>query len=211
MELFIDFMAHNPTLKLDGTGLSMAEKAHCHSFVSNQYRYESTPVAITKAATDVDIPTMPEKNDISSSPITTRSMPDLPQLTRSKSKKTKRVIRLRQDLIPSSMESTPGEDEHVLRYAELQQAIERPELLRRKSSASKKSSSTTTPSNGRRRKSAPSTTAHHFRSSSPPPPLPSEGDEAFRQKIELMRQEAGTGWLRVLQEMETNNDGVSLL
>lgn len=211
MDLFIDFMAHNPALKLDGTGPTMTEKAQCHSSVSNQYRYQSTPVAITKAATVVNIPAMAEKNDFSSSPITTRSMPELPQMVRSKSKKTKRVIRLRQDLIPSSMESAPDEDEHVLRYAELQQAIERPELLRRKSSASKKSSSSTTTANGRRRKSAPSTMAHHFRSSSPPPPLPSEGDEAFRRKIELMRQEAGTGWLRVLQEMETNKDGVSLL
>lgn len=119
-------------------------------------------------------------------------------------------------------EGKPG---HVLRYAELQQSIQ-PNLGRRRSNASKKSSKSTSTANTGHH--------HHHRSKSPPPPpnvpsippdidtsLPDDSqsppplqqkrltaEEAFRRKIEMMRQEAGTGWLRVLQEMETNKGNV---
>jgi hypothetical protein len=131
-------------------------------------------------------------------------------------------------MVEPSMETSDvmdndGKPGHVLRYAELQQSIQ-PNLGRRRSNASKKSSKSTSTTN----------TGHHHRSKSPPPPpnLPSippdtdtslpddsqsppalqqkrlTAEEAFRRKIEMMRQEAGTGWLRVLQEMETNKGNV---
>ncbi|KAI8343390.1 hypothetical protein BC941DRAFT_411228 [Chlamydoabsidia padenii] len=243
VELFTEFHKHNASLKLDGTGPSFTEKLR---FQSNphMHQHDSTPAATTTSANHSPItPTAPTGNNITldnSNQVTTtpaeNGAPEIPQeetktlkMARAKSKKNKRVIRLRQDMVEPSMETSEaldnggdGKPGHVLRYAELQQSIQ-PNLTRRRSNASKKSSKSTSTSN----------TGHHHRSKSPPPPpkLPSitpeintsitddiqsvqqqkrlSAEEAFRRKIEMMRQEAGTGWLRVLQEMETNKEKVN--
>ncbi|KAL0074197.1 hypothetical protein J3Q64DRAFT_1779040 [Phycomyces blakesleeanus] len=114
-----------------------------------------------------------------------------PLITRSKSLKTKRMIRLGEPVMPaaSSVHSLK-DDTHVLRVATLEQAVQETQLSR-KSPHKKRSKSSLTRS---------------IRSGSvdsqSPPPLPNTDTEAFRRKIETIRSEAGTEWLRVLQEMD---------
>ncbi|ORZ11207.1 hypothetical protein BCR42DRAFT_421752 [Absidia repens] len=263
VDLFNEFHQHNPSFKLDGTGPSFAEKLRLQT--NQQHQHDSTPAATTSASPSPVTPkisasvktnkdSIQNGNDATTTATGANhndtSVPDIPteegkpmKIARAKTKKTKRVIRLRQDMVEPSMETTDAMDDsssnkHVLRYAELQQAVQ-PTLTRRRSNASKrstkssKSASAATSSSGHGhhhyRKSSTST---YRRSQSPPPPTPPSSssftaepdttddlsfpdnqrqqrlsaEEAFRRKIEMMRQEAGTGWLRVLQEMETNKE-----
>ncbi|CAO3589000.1 unnamed protein product [Absidia cylindrospora] len=258
VDLFNDFHQHNPSFKLDGSGPSFAEKLRLQT--NQHHQHDSTPAATTSAnpspvtpkastSTNINKDGIQNGNDTTTEPNhnNSTSTPDIPieegkpmKIARAKTKKTKRVIRLRQDMVEPSMETTDAMDDnnsnsnkHVLRYAELQQAVQ-PTLTRRRSNGSKrstkssKSTSAVTSNSGHHRKSSTST---YRRSHSPPPPTPPSSssftaepdttddasfsdqrqqrlsaEEAFRRKIEMMRQEAGTGWLRVLQEMETNKE-----
>ncbi|KAI9308124.1 hypothetical protein BJ944DRAFT_121686 [Cunninghamella echinulata] len=290
IDIFNEFYHHQLEIRIDGTGPSFTEKLQLKSIPTHCHEHDTTPLATSLSNTPVPYfehqcqqnndnnnnnnstnnnnkDNIPNENFTSSTTSSSVSPPPLQPsaIARAKSKKTKRIIRLRQDNPVPSMEDnepTSPTSSHVLRYADLQDAV-RPSLTRRKSNASRKS----TTSSVHRRKKSPLP-----RSTSPTPPLPlslsnsnrtqdelSNGErnnnynvhgsnnnsknndneveeeeerneekgnnsdkdnqgsngqssrlsaqEAFRRKIELMRKEAGTGWLRVLQEMDTVKDG----
>ncbi|KAI9028962.1 hypothetical protein CLU79DRAFT_521452 [Phycomyces nitens] len=117
--------------------------------------------------------------------------PSSPPITRSKSLKTKRMIRLGEPVMPASSVHSIKDDTHVLRVATLEQAVQETQLSR-KSPNKKRSKSSLT-------RSIRSGSVDSQRSL---PPLPNTDTEAFRRKIETIRSEAGTEWLRVLQEMD---------
>ncbi|KAI7864375.1 hypothetical protein BDF14DRAFT_1884403, partial [Spinellus fusiger] len=103
-----------------------------------------------------------------------------------KPKMAKRVIRLGQ-----SQDTPKSQPQRMSRMAELEQAVVNETLARQ----SRRPRSRRSRSPGQ--ESTRSNSTHRSLS-----PLADRSNDAFRRKIEAMRQEAGTEWLRVLQEME---------
>ncbi|ORX51190.1 hypothetical protein DM01DRAFT_1347023 [Hesseltinella vesiculosa] len=193
IDIFSRFLQHDRPIRLDGYGPSFAEKLRIHSFIDNssQKNQSSTPVAhpvhdpspLRGSEPNVD-------NHLDSHCPESHMGTDSPELKLSKtrSRKHKRMVRLRRDTLePSRMDSE--QPAHVHRYAELQKSFQASPPASfitemNKSELSAKSN-------------LPSSSELVAESSGVVPPA---GD-GFRQRIELMRQEAGTGWLRVLKEM----------
>ncbi|KAI7869025.1 hypothetical protein BDF14DRAFT_1742072 [Spinellus fusiger] len=114
-----------------------------------------------------------------------------PPIVHSKSLKTKRLVRLGEPLC--SPKPHKKEDHNMHRAATLEQAVQE----QRKSPHKKRSKSSLTKSV----RSVLTCTDPHQQQ----PPVPPTDTEAFRRKIETIRQEAGTEWLRILQEMDLDN------
>ncbi|CEG84870.1 hypothetical protein RMATCC62417_18620 [Rhizopus microsporus] len=145
-------------------------------------------------------PTFVEKRRITSEPMIHNSTPPAAvqscpdhskenndhntKLARAKSKGNKRMIRLGQNAIdPPAFASNVEPSKHVHRLAELEDSVQQ-EVA-------------STATKARRAASVKSK-----RSKAPIEDGSKPKTDAFRKKIEAMRKEAGTEWLRVLQEMD---------
>ncbi|CAO3688891.1 unnamed protein product [Rhizopus microsporus] len=145
-------------------------------------------------------PTFVEKRRITSEPMIHNSTPPAAvqscsdhskennehntKLARAKSKGNKRMIRLGQNAIdPPTFASNIEPGKHVHRLAELEDSVQQ-EVA-------------STATKARRAASVKSK-----RSKAPVEDGSKPKTDAFRKKIEAMRKEAGTEWLRVLQEMD---------
>ncbi|KAI9033556.1 hypothetical protein CLU79DRAFT_714442 [Phycomyces nitens] len=117
-------------------------------------------------------------------------------MVKPKTKKNKRLIRLGQtDDHTTDPPNRP--DRRMSRIAELEQAVQN-ETLARRSSRRPRSSVRRSRSPGQQSTKS-SKSSKQNRSLSP---FTDRTDDVFRRKIEAIRQEAGTEWLRVIQEME---------
>ncbi|CAO3646386.1 unnamed protein product [Cunninghamella blakesleeana] len=182
IEIFNEFYCHHLEIRLDGTGPSFTEKLQMKS-TPHSHIHDNTPLAEESPST-TPIPNSQNNsnsentnndnnndNDNNNNIPNEKSASTTPSsstgIARAKTKKTKRIIRLRQDIppVPSMENDEPASpsSNHVLRLADLQDAV-RPTLTRRKSSASRKSG-TSSVHHSRRKSPLP-------RSKSPTPPLP---------------------------------------
>lgn len=182
MELFSAFKKNDLEIELDGMKPTF-----------NERRRIQVPQETKSATVSAKI----ASNLISTPPAATMAPSDTPavehdkgkKLARAKTRNNKRQIRLghieEDKPIPSAaMQQEEEEDKkYVHRLAELEDAVQQ-EAIKSRRAASVRS----------RRSKAPVETT------SPEPAKPAS--DKFRKRIEAMRKEAGTEWLRVLQEMD---------
>ncbi|KAI9261996.1 hypothetical protein BY458DRAFT_515531 [Sporodiniella umbellata] len=105
-----------------------------------------------------------------------------PKVVRAKSKNSKRMIRLGQGSVdPPNFAAVVEPSKHVHRLAELENSVQQEATTNARKAGSIRS----------KRSKAPTLAEENAKS-----------DGKLRQKLEAMRKEAGTEWLRVLQEMD---------
>jgi hypothetical protein len=189
--LFNQFKAANDNdVLLDGTGPSAIERRHVIDSANDNGQ---VPAAIVASASQAKQPLAasvsgPKQGQSSDHPKNEKT-------NQGKQKKHKRIVRLdsEQQIPPDSEDSADisaednknqdANNRRVLRYAELE-------------------------ADSRSRSRSPKPHSHSSKRKPRKAPVPMEnpvaGDE-YRKKIEAMRNEAGSGWLRVLNEMEDSN------
>ncbi|CAM0136863.1 hypothetical protein VKS41_007448 [Umbelopsis sp. WA50703] len=189
--LFNQFKAANDNdVLLDGTGPSAIERRHVIDSANDNGQ---VPAAIVASASQAKQPLAASV----SGPKQGKSsdQPKKEKTNHGKQKKHKRIVRLdsEQQIPPDSEDSADisaednknqdANNRRVLRYAELE-------------------------ADSRSRSRSPKPHSHSSKRKPRKAPVPMEnpvaGDE-YRKKIEAMRNEAGSGWLRVLNEMEDSN------
>lgn len=180
------FKSNDLDIELDGTKPSFAERRRIHSSDTDHH---ATPTAIVEEpATTSKWPTAIHNEEAAP------AIPKATKLARAKTKGNKRIIRLGQ--VENKNEAPILSDDednkankYVHRLAELEEAVQQEQVVARRAASvrsrrSKKASNEDRPTS--------ESTSESTRRSS----------DAFRRKIEAMRKEAGTEWLRVLQEMD---------
>jgi hypothetical protein len=189
---------------LDGTKPNFAERRRIHV---DDHLNTNTPTVSATIAADTVTPKWPnavaqpqeQQEDavvVSASPTVVKSK----KLARAKSKSNKRQIRLGQKLddIPIPPAAVVAEQEqdkkHMHRLADLEEAVQQEQVTARRASSVRSRRS--------KKGSAAEEKALAAAIIGGEATIPSNSSEEFRKKIEAMRREAGTEWLRVLQEME---------
>lgn len=179
-------------IELDGTKPTFAERRRIH--VDGDHH--ATPSAVVEEPVS-KWPSAIHHDDktTTTAAVATPAIPKATKLARAKTKGNKRIIRLGQvenkneaPILSDDEESKANK--YVHRLAELEEAVQQEQVVARRAASvrsrrSKKSANEDRPT-------IESTTSESTRKSS----------DAFRRKIEAMRKEAGTEWLRVLQEMD---------
>lgn len=183
VQLFVAFKSNDLDIKLDGAPPSFAERHKVQSQTApTDYREPEAAIAVAKWPE----PSVAD-NDVKE---------PAPAMSRAKSKKNKRVVRLgkQAQAAPIQDDPSPAEEQRgrMHRVAGLEEAVQKNNgdgVTRKASSSSRRRSR----SKGRREREDEK--KEQRRSRSP-------ASDTFRRKIESMRREAGTEWLRVLQEMD---------
>lgn len=216
VDIFNAFKSNDQDIQLDGTKPTYGERRRIHGS-NHAHHGPSTPNAVVE-----EHPTSPlaarattkwpsainTNNDVGDDhSVTSHStappalIPKAKKLARAKTKGNKRIIRLGQienkNEPPIAAAGVLSDDEdnkgtkYVHRLAELEDAVQEERVMARRAASVR----------SRRSKKA----ANEDR-----PPLVAESasestrksNDSFRRRIEAMRKEAGTEWLRVLQEMD---------
>ncbi|KAL9537531.1 hypothetical protein MBANPS3_011694 [Mucor bainieri] len=205
VDIFSVFKNSDLDIDLDGTKPTFAERRRIHAPAHANSATISATIATTEPAATKKWPTaqsQQQKEDGDS--ITSHSTAPVvasKKIARAKTKGNKRQIRLGQaaieEEIPIPAAAAAAEEEnnkkHVHRLADLEEAVQQEQVSARRAASvrsrrSKKGSSA-------EEKAAATAAALSGESTK-------KSSEAFRKKIEAMRREAGTEWLRVLQEMD---------
>ncbi|KAI8064663.1 hypothetical protein BC940DRAFT_305684 [Gongronella butleri] len=225
VDIFSSFSQHDRALKLDGSGPTFAEKLKIQNKRANASQQDNsvTPLAIAPAV----VPDSPSPSSVgdfndpndspqvpfgSNQPANDSNDTRQSKMGRAKAKKSKRVVKLQHvDFDQPSVMSTSMESEsqagHVHRYTELQSATQHTSPLasynhqRERNKTNKDASTSTLNTNSSSTCPSAAASSHTVISSSPSDAIHTENENGFRRRIEHIRQEAGTGWLRVLQEM----------
>lgn len=199
-------------IDLDGTKPTFAERRRIQVPANNNDK--SATISATIATTDTNstavvkkwpTPQSQQQKEDGESVASHSTAPVVAskKIARAKTKGNKRQIRLGQAAIeedipiPAAAAAAAAEEEnnkkHVHRLADLEEAVQQEQVSARRAASvrsrrSKKGSSA-------EEKAAATAAALSGESTK-------KSSEAFRKKIEAMRREAGTEWLRVLQEMD---------
>lgn len=186
------FKSNDLDIELDGTKPTFAERRRIHTGADHHH---ATPPAVVEEPVS-KWPTAIHHDDTpTAAAAAVPAIPKATKLARAKSKGNERIIRLGQvenkneaPILSDDEESKANK--YVHRLAELEDAVQQEQVVARRAASvrsrrSKKSANEDKPT-------LESTTSESTRRSS----------DAFRRKIEAMRKEAGTEWLRVLQEMD---------
>lgn len=193
-------------IELDGTKPSFAERRRIHIDDHNT----NTPTVSATIAADTVTPKWPtpiaqqsQQNNQEDTPVvaSASSSPALvksKKLARAKSKSNKRQIRLGQVIedipIPAAaaaMAEQEQDKKHMHRLADLEEAVQQEQVTARRAASVRS-----------RRSKRGSAAEEKLLAAAMVGDIPSNSSEEFRKKIEAMRREAGTEWLRVLQEMD---------
>lgn len=217
MDIFNAFKSNDQDIQLDGTKPSYGERRRIHG--SNHAQHgPSTPNAVVEerptsplaaTATTTKWPNAVNPNDdvgydhtvTSHSTAPSALIPKTKKIARAKSKGNKRIIRLGQienkNEPPIAAAGVLSDDEdnkgtkYVHRLAELEDAVQEERVMARRA-ASVRSRRSKKAANEDRPPLIVESTSESTRKS----------NDNFRRRIEAMRKEAGTEWLRVLQEMD---------
>lgn len=185
MELFSVFKKSDLDIELDGMKPSFNERRRIQV-----PQHQQAPTNISaKIATNLipaTPPPVPSEEPAAATVVDTKGKK---KLARAKTRGNKRQIRLghieEDKPIPSAaIQDEEDDKKHVHRLAELEEAVQQEAIKSRKAASIR----------SRRSHKSKETEDQS------PPPMPS--NDKFRKKIEAMRREAGTEWLRVLQEMD---------
>lgn len=212
VDIFSVFKKNDLDIELDGTKPSFAERRRIQVPVDGNDK--SVTISATIATTNPDAaikkwPTpQPQLQQQDGNSITSHSTAPVvasKKLARTKTKGNKRQIRLGQAAIEEDIPipaaaaaaSMAAEEEnnkkHVHRLADLEEAVQQEQVKsRRAASVRSRRSKKGTSAEEKAAVTAAALSGESTKKSS----------EAFRKKIEAMRKEAGTEWLRVLQEMD---------
>jgi hypothetical protein len=203
---------------LDGTKPSFIERRRIHT-TDNHHHGPSTPSA---AIVDNNIPptittkwptaafhnteAVDDVANVMSQP-TSPTIAKTKKLARTKSKGNKRIIKLggSSQVIKDEPPIAEAEDDknnvkYVHRLAELEEAVQQEQVLARRAASVRSRRSNKKAS--KEEKAAAALAAAGIESITDDTESTKRNSEAFRRKIEAMRREAGTEWLRVLQEMD---------
>ncbi|KAF7730270.1 hypothetical protein EC973_002513 [Apophysomyces ossiformis] len=200
VNLFTSFKACDIDIQLDGTKPSFVERRRVNAAtVKDNYQAPAATVAAEQPQAGATWEEAKEANKMKAEAVST----PVKKIAKAKPKTTKRVVKLGKVEDEAEQVSEPSEDgRHLHRLAELEKAVKTESLGRK--STKRRSRSSRSPTG-----SVKSLGRDRRRSASPA--FDPTNDE-FRRRIEAMRREAGTEWLRVLQEMniegpkEENND-----
>ena len=196
---------------MDGSRPTFSEKRHIHG--NPEHQGPSTPKAVSE---EPKIPKWPsatltqqkllkqqqshddsDQNSITSHSTAPAAIQKTKKLARAKTKGNKRVIRLGQseanknDPLIGVLSDDEESKKYVHRLAELEEAVQEERVIARRAASVR----------SRRSKKASSEESKSLTTESTSETTKQSSD-AFRRKIEAMRKEAGTEWLRVLQEMD---------
>ncbi|EPB91021.1 hypothetical protein HMPREF1544_02090 [Mucor circinelloides 1006PhL] len=212
VDIFSVFKKCDLDIDLDGTKPTFAERRRIQ--VPANSNDKSATISATIATTDANstavvkkwpTPQSQQQKEDGESVASHSTAPVVAskKIARAKTKGNKRQIRLGQAAIeedipiPAAAAAAAAEEEnnkkHVHRLADLEEAVQQEQVSARRAASvrsrrSKKGSSA-------EEKAAATAAALSGESTK-------KSSEAFRKKIEAMRREAGTEWLRVLQEMD---------
>jgi hypothetical protein len=195
VEIFTSFRSNDQQIALDGTKPTFTERRRIHT--TPDMRNDKVPAA----SIAVDSPKWPNATQDPPEEVlsednatTTSSIPKVnKKIARAKKKGTKRVVKLGgggSNMMPEPEAAKGDQQHHVHRLQELEDSVQQ-ELKSQRRAASLKS-------NRRRKPPVPSEPLPTKETSAPSSPT----SDAFRRKIEAIRKETGTGWLRVFHEME---------
>ncbi|KAG2219135.1 hypothetical protein INT45_000507 [Circinella minor] len=228
VDIFTLFKQADATdIQLDGSGATFSERRRVNTSIITTDNYKAPAASVITPQWPTAEPTAAivaqetkKEGGIESDSTKTEQHRPLSKvkIARAKSKKAKRIIKLGQqeqqvihddpEQIEKKMngekeetEEEDGDRKAVHRVAELEQD----QLARRASISSSSSKKRRSRSKVRRSRSPSDEKKERHRSVSP-------ATENFRRKIESMRREAGTEWLRVLQEMDlgkTKNNNIT--
>ncbi|KAI9497105.1 hypothetical protein BDB00DRAFT_868940 [Zychaea mexicana] len=208
VDIFSTFKQAGLEIQLDGSRPTFAERRRVSASTTTTDHYKAPaasvappvwPTAQAGAAAAAAATATGGSSGGESDSTKTEQRPQQPKIARAKTRKSKRVIKLGQQPDEEGKrqeQKQQGEDEAGGRRMHRVAELEEDQLVRR---ASTSSSSRKRRSRSKvRRSQSPSEDKkdeQKHRSVSP-------ATQSFRRKIESMRREAGTEWLRVLQEME---------
>ncbi|KAI9249139.1 hypothetical protein BDA99DRAFT_542232 [Phascolomyces articulosus] len=205
VEIFSLFKQANVDIQLDGSRPTFAEGRRVSAASTPSSAWPTAePIAAVTAATVAAGSSGGESDSTK-----TDQKQKQPKIARAKTKKSKRIVKLGQQELEENLkqeqEQQQNEEDEEGRRVHRAAELEQDQLVRR-ASISSSSRKRRSRSKVRRSRSPSDEKKERHRSVSP-------ATENFRRKIESMRREAGTEWLRVLQEMElgkaknnTNND-----
>lgn len=211
MCIFTTFKQNDLDIELDGTKPSFTERRRIH--VDDQH-HNNTPTVSATIAADTVTPKWPtpiapsqhqqeqEEQTNQDKPVTMNVSPTMvksKKLARAKSKSNKRQIRLGQVIedIPvpaAAMAEQEHDKKHMHRLADLEEAVQQEHVSARRAASVRSRRS--------KKGSAAEEKALTAAIMGGEAAIPNNSSEEFRKKIEAMRREAGTEWLRVLQEMD---------
>ncbi|KAK4519980.1 uncharacterized protein ATC70_010224 [Mucor velutinosus] len=206
VDIFSVFKKSDLDIELDGTKPTFAERRRIQVPTHGNSATISATIATTEPNAAKKWPAAQSQQQEDGNSITSHSTAPVvtsKKIARAKTKGNKRQIRLGQAAIeedipiPAAAAAAAAEEEnnkkHVHRLADLEEAVQQEQVSARRAASvrsrrSKKGSSA-------EEKAAATAAALSGESTK-------KSSEAFRKKIEAMRREAGTEWLRVLQEMD---------
>ncbi|KAG0175918.1 hypothetical protein DFQ28_008066 [Apophysomyces sp. BC1034] len=195
VDLFTSFKAKDIDIQVDGTNPTFVERRRVNAAtVKDNYHAPAAVIAAEMPQAEQSPSEVPAANDTKAEMAGTT----VKKITRTKSKAAKRDVKLNKVDNGGEQAPEPKEEDgrHLHRLAELEKSV-KTESLGRKPNKQRRSRST-----GRRSQSPTGSVKsmkQDRRRSVSPAFDPSNAE--FRRKIEAMRREAGTEWLRVLQEM----------
>ncbi|KAI8881524.1 hypothetical protein K501DRAFT_324464 [Backusella circina FSU 941] len=191
VEIFTSFRSNDQQIALDGTKPTFTERRRIHT--TPDMSNDKVPAAIEtpkwpNAAQEPPEEVLSEDNATTASSITKK------KITRAKRKATKRVVKLggggaSSNMMPEPEAAKQGDQQHVHRLQELEDSVQQ-ELKSQRRAASLKS-------NRRRKPPVPAEPLPTTKETSAPS---SPASDAFRRKIEAIRNETGTGWLRMAKK-----------
>ncbi|CEP15605.1 hypothetical protein [Parasitella parasitica] len=215
VEIFSVFKKVDLDIELDGTKPTFAERRRIQAVSDSKDK--SSIISATIATTDPSAaakkwPTpqsqQPQQKDDGESVASQISTPLVTskKLARAKSKGNKRQIRLGQATIeedipiPAAAAAAAASEEennkkHVHRLADLEEAVQQ-EQVRARRAASVRSRRSRKSASAEEKAAATAAAAALTGEST------KKSSDAFKKKIQAIRKEAGTEWLRVLQEMD---------
>ncbi|KAI8381423.1 uncharacterized protein BYT42DRAFT_494763 [Radiomyces spectabilis] len=192
VDLFNMFKAADLDIHLDGTKPAFSERRR---IVATPVRdgYRAAAAAVNTEAVK-RWPTAQPSAAIGDTDSANSEQSQKIKMARPKSKKVKRVVRLGGE---EGARETGEDTASKHRLAELEQSVKQEALARKASRKQRRARSV------HRSESSEEEKANRPRSVSP---VSDRHSDSFRRKIETMRREAGTEWLRVLQEMKLGDE-----